>query len=87
MDYDGIVDSLVQVYKNKQGLDKLKAQVVVTPGVSIDIVDIRHFLLGILEVAKVPKYIEVIKELPLEIVDEVSKTWSGKKIKRLEKEV
>jgi len=87
MDYDGIVDSLVQVYKNKQGLDKLKAQVVVAPNVNIDIVDIRHFLLGILEVAKVPKYIEVIKELPLEIVNEVSKTPSGKKIKRLEQEV
>ena len=81
-----IVDCLVKVSKNKDGLTKLKAQIV-TAESNIDIPGIRHFLAETLESCKIPKYIELVNELPISVVDEIPKTWSGKKIRQIEEEV
>jgi len=82
-----ISDCLVQVITNKQGLTKLKAQIVTGQLTENDIPDIRHFLSDTLESCKMPKYIEIVKELPIDIVSEISKTWNGKKIRRTEEDI
>jgi acyl-coenzyme A synthetase/AMP-(fatty) acid ligase len=82
-----ISDCLVQVITNKQGLTKLKAQIITGQLTENDIPDIRYFLSDILESCKMPKYIEIVKELPIDIVSEISKTWNGKKIRRIEEDI
>ena len=52
---------------------------------SADTIAIRRFLLTELDSTKVPKYIDVVKDLPIELVDEIAKTISGKKIIRKER--
>jgi len=82
-----ISDCLVQVITNKQGLTKLKAQIITGQLTENDIPNIRYFLSDILESCKMPKYIEIVKELPIDIVSEISKTWNGKKIRRTEEDI
>lgn len=81
-----INDCLVQVTKNKQGLDKLKAQIVADSLLEDDVPGIRRFLTETLEACKIPKYIEIVNELPIDLVSEVAKTWNGKKIRRTEED-
>jgi len=85
--HPNVVDCLVKVSKNKEGLAKLKAQIVTNTMNDTDIPGIRHFLAETLELCKIPKYIEIVNELPISIVDEIPKTWSGKKIRQIEEEV
>lgn len=81
-----IIECLVQVVTNKQGLAKLKAQIVTEQLNENDIPNIRHFLADTLESCKMPKYIEIVNELPINIVSEISKTWNGKKIRKTQEE-
>jgi len=80
-----IEDCVVQRTTNKHGLDKLSAQIVMKKDRSADTIAIRRFLLTELDSTKVPKYIDVVKDLPIELVDEIAKTISGKKIIRKER--
>ena len=79
-----VEECVVQKSTNQHGLDKLSTQIVMKKERSVDTTSIRHFLLEVLEATKVPKYIKVVEDLPIDLVDEVAKTISGKKIYKKE---
>ena len=75
-----VQDCVVTIEKNSVGLTKLGAQIIPKDD-DVDIPGIRRHLATILESCKVPKYIELVDEIPILIVKEIARTVTDKKIR------
>jgi benzoate-CoA ligase len=80
MEHPLVEDCVVTVEKNNIGLAKLGTKIIPKQD-NIDITDIRHYLSKILESCKIPKYIELVEEIPIELVTKIERTVTDKKIR------